>query len=242
VDRICHNIEDEGNKIKVECEKYYSWIIDVSGASNSPSFLEKGLEGIKIVKDKNLFNLYVKRKKWLVNGIHSAIAVYALASEQPYALISDAIQDPKISLIIENIQEEFASALEICGNANINKIEQFNKEFLQRVKKNKGDKAARILRDLCKEDMIMKLKEIKDNFQTGNINEEQLLQRICSLFDYNTFFNKVKERIIKPINILIEKAKKFKFSCKLLIDLLLVIDKSMSLTIEAIKKEIIHIN
>ena len=228
IDRICTDIKENTPAVGEFCcpvEKYNEIIINKS--SDDLSFkavfdILKNHDSIKLVSNDE-FELYEKRKYWLVNGIHLAIAVYALSKN--ILLINQAIMDDNIRGDIKAVQGDFSIALEalskqkrISAGFTKDELDEFNLNVIKRFGK-KQDEVTRILYDLFVyytfpnklDSFVASLKEEnRTRIKTRNINYHdefkpwmsQKLNTFFKEFDLGKFINKINKRICEPLEIL----------------------------------------
>lgn len=129
VDRVCSRLSmDPERGVLCHAEDHKELVVAHDSSQDVHPFIRQigELEAVSLVTT-DAFNLYEKRKYWLVNGIHLALGVYAQG--KGIFLVNQAMGDPDIRESIGAIQNEFADALAEYASSSIQASGQIPEDF-----------------------------------------------------------------------------------------------------------------
>ena len=152
VDRVCSGISCVDGQVVVPVEKFHSWVV------NEPRVRIKVLEALsksKLIRLVNNleFNSLEAQKYWCLNGAHLAAAAYAYNHNPNLMHFDDALAVPAIRGKVWALQEELGLALYLYAHRQGLRsrfseivIVKYNRQVFQRIKKNRTDTIARVLK------------------------------------------------------------------------------------------------
>lgn len=210
VDQICDRFgkkESNQNKIVIQAENYREWIIEERNPIIRDYLNHSAIKFIKYQEGQNSpLELYEVRKRWLVNGLHMALAIIGTNSMSPEAFIADVIisQDERIKHLIKDITHELADAFKYRDENNVFtlfEIESFINETLERFRAS-PDKCERIVKQALHSPV--RLKQMTESLGLA-LGKDHKLSKLLKFTLYEgvyIFFEKVQERLYEPIEML----------------------------------------
>jgi mannitol-1-phosphate/altronate dehydrogenase len=135
VDRLCNQpLVDPKDNVIVLAENYWSWILDgnaIKKISRKSGQVEvkktlQSLPGVEISDDLTTF---VNRKKWIVNALHQAIALWA--HDLNFRLISRYLETENGIRVLEGLASEIYQVF-LSNEGNINSKDAF--KYINKVK------------------------------------------------------------------------------------------------------------
>jgi mannitol-1-phosphate/altronate dehydrogenase len=210
VDQICDKFSkkaDEQNKVVIQAENYREWIIEERNPDIRNYLNHAAIKFIKHQEGSDSpLELYEVRKRWLVNGLHMAVAIIGTNFMNPDALIADVIKskDDRIKKPIDDIKNELADAFRYRDEKNVftlSETEVFINDTLDRFMSS-PDRCERIVKQALHSST--RLKQMTETIGLA-LGKDCKLSESLKLTLYEgvyIFFEKVQERIYEPIDML----------------------------------------
>jgi mannitol-1-phosphate/altronate dehydrogenase len=223
VDRVCARIDLSCDPMEVHAEEYFEWLIE------SPTFLTPAIERlsrldrVKLVRSRAEFEVYEKRKYWCLNAVQLVGAAYTYRMlDRSVALLSKGLEDADILEKVIALQNEMGFALRLFAhNRGVlesfseEAIQAYNTQVLQRLRANKFDRVARLLKQ--KEIAAIKEEVAKLNaLPTLELLPSVLrakLKTAIELLDLHEFLDKVAERILEPQELIVSHYEDSRVNC-----------------------------
>ncbi len=155
VNRLCPERtpdEEDERRTVVRADPHAEWLIEGEGRAE-PLVRLGALDQVDFVADVKPF---ATRKRWIVNGTHVALALFARAVNQPS--IRTAARDPESRAQVEELQDEMIAALPEDWAAVLGDSEAYAREQLVPMCRTEDD-TARILRRMRRAELAPFLRD-----------------------------------------------------------------------------------
>jgi hypothetical protein len=148
VNRLCpeRSLGNDDKLLVVRADPYAEWLIEGDGGKDPLG----QIAGVRYVEFKPDVRPFGVRKRWLVNGAHLALALFARPVNQPR--IREAVRDPERRRRIEALQEDMVEVLPSEWQQALGDSREYAREQLVPMARTEDD-ASRILGRLKRVDL-----------------------------------------------------------------------------------------
>jgi mannitol-1-phosphate/altronate dehydrogenase len=200
-----HASDPSRRTVVVQAESHREWVIAAPSIKELHPLLARLAkhQDIKIISESHL-DLYERRKLWLVNGFHLAIAIIGYMELGKNACVADAVttDDARIRQQIRDVRSELANALLLEDGlaifGGINPIDAYIEGVEARLKN-----SPRLCKDILRDAVFDEPRMKEFSYQLGKgIGEDQPISRVLAdLLDdcVLSFFAKIKDRLYDPM-------------------------------------------
>jgi hypothetical protein len=160
VNRLCPRRfipEDDSKRIVVKADPYAEWLIEGEDSVGPLRFLA-GVHYVGFEPDVTPFNV---RKRWVVNGTHLALALFARPVNQPS--IRSAARDPERRAQVEELQDDMVGVLPPEWEQTLGSSTEYAREQLIPICRTEDD-TSRILQRLSRADLTPFLEDANRKF------------------------------------------------------------------------------
>ncbi len=204
VDQACFSLDLHQSEVTVYVEDYREWIIE-DPDDRGQSILKDAEITLLNSKDSasHQFEIYVRRKQWLVNGFHICLAMMGAVEIDPNALIRDVIE--KKPERVGRLKQELVFALRSKDVDNLCFTETEIRNYIDLVESrfhSTEDSCVRILADFL-------FDANRINWLTTDIGkrlgkDEKLSSIVRDELNDNIFrfFNKLHQRVFEPLQLI----------------------------------------
>lgn len=188
VDRVCTR-EKNSPANEVQVEQWSEWFIECLSPITPPKFL---VDSAKMIHSEKEFLFYEKRKAWLVNGTHYALALYGWASTMHYR-VHEILKEKYLLENVKKIQEAFVHSLNYYATKK-----NLSEDYFEHIKVTSlNDYAQRIIERFLNgpNDNIAKILKVTELDEITTLSKFR-----TSLRDCDSFLQKSIVRLNEPFN------------------------------------------